>query len=94
MKIVLPDIGMEIKSCRLANGGKVRLTKQDKSYLIEFTGAVLPQIDTIVEIEVAGNVMGIEPVEISAQSLSYNKKVSASSNPDPSLERNHFHQQW
>ena len=83
VKIVLPDIGMEIKSCHLANGGKVRLTKQGKSYLIEFAGAALPQIDTIVEIEVAGNVMNIEPVEISAQSLSYNKKVSASSNPDP-----------
>lgn len=83
VKIVLPDIGMEIKSCRLANGGKVRLTKQGKSYLIEFAGAALPQIDAIVEIEVAGNVMNIEPVEISAQSLSYNKKVSASSNPDP-----------
>ena len=83
VKIILPDIGMEIKSCRLANGGKVRLTKQGKSYLIEFAGAALPQIDTIVEIEAASSVMNIEPVEISAQSFSYNKKVSASSNPDP-----------
>ena len=83
VKIVLPDIGMEIKSCRLPNGGKVRLTKQGKSYLIEFAGAALPQIDTIVEIEATGNVMDIAPIEISAQSLSYNKKVSASSNPDP-----------
>ena len=67
----------------MANGGKVRLTKQGKSYLIEFAGAALPQIDTIVEIEAASSVMNIEPVEISAQSFSYNKKVSASSNPDP-----------
>ncbi len=83
VKIALPDIGMEIKSCRLASGGKVSLTKQGKSYLIEFAVAALPQIDTIVKIEVAGNAMNIEPLEINAQSLSYNKKVSASSNPDP-----------
>ncbi|HNX54818.1 MAG TPA: alpha-L-fucosidase [Prolixibacteraceae bacterium] len=82
-KIAIPNFGMEIKSCRMASGGNLKLTKQDKNYVIEFAGEALQPINTIVEIEVAGNAMDIQPMEIGAQSLSYNKKVSASSNPNP-----------
>jgi hypothetical protein len=74
---------MEIKSCRLADGGKVKLTKKEGSYVIEFEGKDLQPINTIVEIETTGNVMDIKPMEIRSQSLSFNKKVNASSNPNP-----------
>ncbi|HEX7411087.1 MAG TPA: alpha-L-fucosidase [Bacteroidales bacterium] len=82
-RIVIPDLGMKIKSCRLADGGKVKLTKQGGNNVIEFAGKDLLPINTIVEIEMAGNVMDIHPMDIGSQSLSYNKKVAASSNPNP-----------
>lgn len=82
-KIVIPDLGMKIKSCRLANGGKVKLSKQGENNIIEFAGKDLLPVNTIVEIEMTGNVMDIKPMDIGSQSLSFNKKVTASSNPNP-----------
>jgi alpha-L-fucosidase len=79
VQITLPDMGMEIKNCRLANGTPVKLTKKDKGYSIEFSAKALQPINTIVEIEVAGNAMDIKPLEIKAQSLSFRKQASASS---------------
>ena len=80
-KITIPDLGLEIKSCRLAHGGKVKLTRLDKDYFIELSGEELQPINTIVELELSGNVMNIEPLEISSNSLSYMKPLTASSNP-------------
>jgi len=74
---------MEIKKCRLPGGGKVKLSKKEGDYIIEFAGKSLQPINTIVEIVMAGNVMDIKPMEIGSQSLSYNQKVNASSNPNP-----------
>jgi len=82
-KIVLPDLGMEIRSCRLVDGGKVNLTKKERNYVIEFAGKDLQLINTIVEIETTGNVMDIKPMEIGSQSISFNREVQASSNPNP-----------
>jgi alpha-L-fucosidase len=82
-RIVIPDLGIKIKSCRLADGGKVKLTKQGGNTVIEFAGKDLLPINTIVEIEMDGNVMDVKPMEIGSQSLSYNKIVAASSNPNP-----------
>jgi alpha-L-fucosidase len=82
-KITIPDFGKEIKSCSLANGAKVMMEKGDKGTVISFDGDNLQPISTIVKIEVEGSVMDIPPMEIESQSLSYNKPVSASSNPDP-----------
>jgi alpha-L-fucosidase len=80
-KITIPDLGMEIKSCRLADGGKIKLTKTEKEYTIEFSAKDLLPVNTIVELELAGSAMGIKPMEISSNSLSYSKPVTASSNP-------------
>jgi alpha-L-fucosidase len=80
-KITIPDLGMEIKSCRLAHGGKVKLTELEQGYTIELPGKELQPINTIVELEFSGNVMNIEPMEISPNSLSYMKPLTASSNP-------------
>jgi alpha-L-fucosidase len=80
-KISIPDLGMEIKSCRLTSDGKVKLTKLDKGYTLEFAVADLQPINTIVELELSGSVMEITPMEIGSNSLSFMKKVTASSNP-------------
>lgn len=72
-KVVIPDFGMKIKSCRLVDGGKVKLTKQNGSYIIEFDAKDMQPISTIVEIKVSGNVMDIQPMEFGSQTLSYNK---------------------
>jgi alpha-L-fucosidase len=82
-RLVLPDIGMDIKSCTLAGGGRVELSKLNGSTIIEFDGKLLQPISTVLELEVAGNAMDIKPMEVMPHSLSYMKKVAASSNPNP-----------
>lgn len=79
-KIVLPDLGMNIKNCALAGGGKAKWSKINGENIIEFDGKLLKPINTIVEIEVDGNAMDIKPVEVTPQSLSYMKMVIGSSN--------------
>jgi alpha-L-fucosidase len=79
-KIIIPDLGIEIKNCRLAMGGKIKLTKLDKGYSIEFSSHDLKSINTIVELELSGNAMNLEPMDISSNSLSYLKSLTASSN--------------
>ena len=81
VRIVLPDLGMEIKNCKLTAGGKLKVTKDEGKTVIEFAGDLLQPINTILEIELAGSAMGIKPLEISANSLSYSKPLTASSNP-------------
>lgn len=82
-KIVLPDFGMEIKKCALSGGGKVKYSKMKGENIIEFDEKLLQPINTIVEIEVAGNALDIKTMSVAPQSLSYMKEVSASSNPNP-----------
>ena len=82
-QIRIPDTGMKIIASRLANGGEVTLQKQDGGYLLHFPGESLQPVNTIVELTVDGNAMDIPPMEIFPQSLSYNKPVTASTNPNP-----------
>lgn len=82
-QIRIPDIGMEIKACRLVNGGEVTMEKQDRGYLVQFSGENIQPINTIVELTVDGNAMDISPLEIPSQSLSFGKPVKASTNPNP-----------
>jgi alpha-L-fucosidase len=82
-KIVLPDFGMPVKSCRLAGGKPVKCTRTNGEYVIEFDGKLLQPVSTIVEIEISGNALDIKPLDVKPQSLSYMKKATASSNPDP-----------
>jgi alpha-L-fucosidase len=83
VQLVLPDFGMEIKNCKLESGGNMKISKKDGNTIIDIPGESLQAINTIVEIETSGNVMNIKPMVISSESLTYNKKASASSNPDP-----------
>ncbi len=79
-KIILPDIGADIRSCHLAHGGKVSLHKDGSFWRIEFPENELQPINTIVELELSGSAMTIAPLDISSNSLSFNKSVAASSN--------------
>jgi alpha-L-fucosidase len=79
-KISLPDFGMEIKKCSLADGGKIKLSKAAGINIIEFDGKLLQPINTIIEIEYSGNVMNVKPMEVNSQSISYMKDVTGSSN--------------
>lgn len=81
--IVLPDTGLKIKKCTLADGGKVNLKISEGKNVIEFDGSLLKPINTIVELEVEGDAMSLPVVDIAPQSLSYMKKTAASSDPDP-----------
>lgn len=80
-KIFLPEFGMEIRSCRLVDGGKIKSTKSDKGYVLEFSALDLQPVNTIIELELSGNAMEIKPMEISSNSLSFAKPMTASSNP-------------
>jgi alpha-L-fucosidase len=82
-KIRIPDIGIEIKKVILAGGEKARFTKENGDYVIGFEGADLQSINTIVEIEYAGDVMNARPVDVVPQSVSFMKKVNVSSNVKP-----------
>jgi alpha-L-fucosidase len=79
-KIILPDLGIDIKNCKLVQGGSIKLTKSGQNSVLEFSAKDLQPINTIVELEYSGNVMDAAPVESNSISLSYLKPVNASSN--------------
>jgi alpha-L-fucosidase len=79
-EITIPDIGIAINNVKLADGGKVKLTKQDNFYMIKFDGRYIQPLNTIVEIEYAGDIMNVPPFDLPSQSLSYLKEVTGSSN--------------
>jgi alpha-L-fucosidase len=79
-RIIIPDIGIGLKSVVLAGGEKADFRKINGSYVIEFDGKKLKPINTIIEAEYAGNIMNVKPMNIIPQSFSYMKKVTSSSN--------------
>lgn len=79
-KIAIPDIGTKISDVTLADGGLIKCTGTGNSYVIEFDGKLLRPLNTIAEIEYEGNIMNAAPVDVVSQSISYMKKVTASSN--------------
>lgn len=82
-QIFIPDMGMKINECRLANGGEIICKKQKNGYIISFAADKLQPVNTIVELTVDGNAMDIPPMNIQSESLSFNKPVKASTNPNP-----------
>jgi hypothetical protein len=78
----LPDLGIAIKNCTLLGGGSVKFVKKGNSYMLTLPAKSLKPIDTIVKLEMAGDVTNVSPVDLQSQSLSYGKKVMASSEPD------------
>ena len=90
VKISLPGFGMEIKTCKLADGGKVKLSKAAGTDVIEFDGKLLKPVNTIIEIEYSGNVMNVKPMDVISQSISYMKNITGSSN----LKAQWINHQW
>jgi len=80
LKISLPDFGLDIKKCTLADGGKVIFRKDAGFNIIEFDGKLLRPINTVLEIEFSDNVMNVKPMDVMSQSISYMKNVTGSSN--------------
>ena len=83
VRLTIPDVGMEIKSCKLITGGNLKFTKLTSGYQIDFGGELLQPVNTIIELEVAGNALDIKPCDIQSQSLSFNKPATGSTNPNP-----------
>ena len=63
-KIDFPAKGIDIKWCRLVDGGEVKLIKQRGLYTIELQNESLQPFDTIVEIETTKDVMDMKPLDI------------------------------
>lgn len=84
LKLILPDLGMKILKCSLVDGGKVKYRQNQHEIIVEFDRKFLRPVNTIVEIELAGNAMDIQPMDVSPQSLSFMKPANASSHPRPS----------
>jgi alpha-L-fucosidase len=82
-KIVLPDFGMEITKCAVFGGSALNFSKVNGEIVIEFGDEPIQPINTIVEIEVNGNAMEIEPMDVKPASLSFKKQVTSSSNMQP-----------
>lgn len=78
----IPDIGVEIESCRLAGGDEIELERQDDGYLIRVPQNAIQPINTIIELKAAGDVMDAAPLDIPSQSLTYQREVKASSEPN------------
>ncbi len=80
-RIELPAIGRTIKKCTLADGTAVKVTTKNGKTILEFPAKALQPINTIIELKMDSNVMDVKPIEVAAQSVSYKKKISASTNP-------------
>jgi len=79
-KLMLPDFGLDILNCKLFGGEKLKFTHQNGTYSIEVPKNSIKPIDTIVELEVSGDAATVKAIDPLACSLSYQKKVTASSN--------------
>jgi len=79
--IELPETGRKIRKCSLADGTPVKVTSKNGKTILEFPFKALQPINTVVTLKMDSNVMDIKPLEVSAQSVSYKKKITASTNP-------------
>jgi len=79
-EISLPDLGIAVKSARLADGGKAAISKTRDGYTVKFEGSLLQPVNTIVELEYDSSVMTATPADVASQSISFSKAVTGSSN--------------
>ena len=78
-KLVLPDPGLEIRTCRLLTGGPVRYRQSRQEIVIEIPPSSVRDSCTLVELECQGDVMEVAAVEVRPQSLAYRKNARSSS---------------
>jgi alpha-L-fucosidase len=79
-KILVPDIGIKIKSAGNETVGRKKPVRTGEYYVIEFNAKYLQPINTIIEIEYESDVMNVTPIETPSQSVSFMKPVIGSSN--------------
>jgi alpha-L-fucosidase len=82
-KVELPNVGIAIKDAHIINGRSVKIQKKGSNYLLEISKKDLKPIDTIVELEMAGDVMNVTPLDVKPLSLLYGKTMTASSVSSP-----------
>jgi len=73
--LIFPSIDMEVKKCRVIGGGPLVCRKKDDEMMIELGNEPIRPINTIIEMEIDGNVMDIMPIEVKPDSLSFIKTV-------------------
>ncbi len=78
-EISLPDLGIAVKSARLADGGKAAISKTRDGYTVKFEGSLLQPVNTIVELEYESSVMNVKPVDMPSQHPSVSKSVTGAS---------------
>lgn len=88
--IKLPHIGMKITGCRVLGGERLNYSEENTEYHIVIGDETLNSVNTVVEIEMDGNVMDVGAVDVPSNSLSFDKEVSASSN----LKAHWSNHQW
>ena len=88
--IKLPNIGMKITGCSVLGGQMLNYSEENSEYHIVIGDETLNPVNTVVEIEMDGNVMDLEAIDVQANSLSFSKEVSASSN----LKAHWSNHQW
>ncbi len=79
LSIPNPGNRIKINSARLLTGGKLASRATDGIFTFVIPAAARQPIDTIIELEIEGDAMALEPMAPRAQSLSYGKPASASS---------------
>jgi alpha-L-fucosidase len=62
--ITLPSLPQKIVSSRLLTGGKVTVNQRGEALTVIVPKSQQEQIDTIIELELNGPVMSIEPIRV------------------------------
>lgn len=90
-ELSIPDIGLEIKSCRILGGNPLNYTRIDSMLLINLGNEVLKPVNAIIQLDFDGNVMDVPSIEVMPKSVVYRKTVVASSNNNPHWSERALH---
>lgn len=63
-EITVPDIGIKMVSVMIAGGVKAEFKEGNGNYVIGFDEKLLQPVNTIIEIEYAGDIMNVMPVDL------------------------------
>ncbi len=83
INLTIPDIGVELENCSFLGGESLNFKTKNGEIVVELDPESLHPINTVIQLEYTGNVMGVEPLEVKPKSMVYKKPVVASSNNKP-----------
>jgi alpha-L-fucosidase len=81
-ELELPLNGAVIRNVSLLTGGRMEHTVKGNTLYISLDKDAIRDMDVIIQIEINGNAMELPVTDVSPESLSYRKSVSASSESD------------